>query len=105
MSDTTENEIAEAVLKVLSAIPSGDATLAHLRKRVPDHVSLTTNDLTPSVTRPGEAIWEQRLRNIKSHHKTPGNFIADGYLTAPSKGRLRITEQGRKRLSPKRSEL
>lgn len=98
MSDTTENEIAEATLKILAELSSGDATIAYIRKRIPDHIQLTVDDLKMSVTRPGECMWEQRLRNVKSHANTAGNYISEGYLIAPSKGRLRITESGRKRV-------
>ena len=77
---------------------SGEATLSSLKKRIPGKVKLTASDLVQSDTRPNEPMWEQRLRNIKSHHKTEGNYIAEGYLTAPSKGRLRITDAGRKRV-------
>ena len=95
---TTENEIAEAVLKVLAKSATGEASLASLRKRVPDYVKLTPADLEQSPTRKNEALWEQRLRNIKSHDKAEGNYIAEGYLTAPSRGRLRITDAGRRRV-------
>ena len=96
---TTEADISEAVLRILAPTASGEATLGFLRKRIPDEVKLTEDDLTRSETRRNEAVWEQRLRNIKSHYKAEGNYIAEGYLTAPSKGRLRITEAGKKRVS------
>lgn len=101
MSDVTENEIAEAVARILSATVSGEASLAYLKRRVPDFVRLSASDLEESTTRKGEPLWEQRLRNIKSHYKTEGNFIAEGYLTAPSRGRLRVTEAGRQKYGPK----
>ena len=96
---TTEADISEAVLRILAPTASVEATLGFLRKRIPDEVKLTEDDLTRSETRRNEAVWEQRLRNIKSHYKAEGNYIAEGYLTAPSKGRLRITEAGKKRVS------
>jgi restriction endonuclease Mrr len=96
---TTENEIAEAVLKVLAKSTSGEASLAYLKKHIPSYVNLTPDDREQSVTRPNEEMWEQRLRNIKSHSGTEGNYIAEGYLTAPSRGRLRITDAGRRRAS------
>jgi hypothetical protein len=39
-------------------------------------------DLAPSLTRTGEAIWEQQVRNITSHKKSPGNAIYEGRLVA-----------------------
>jgi hypothetical protein len=97
-SGVTENEIAEAVLKILSGVPSGEATLSYLKIRIPSHVKLTAADVARSLTRPREPVWEQRLRNIKSHHDIEGNFIYEGYLTAPSRGRLRITSAGRTKI-------
>jgi Mrr N-terminal domain len=96
---TTEAEISEAVLRILAPTASGDATLGFLKKRIPNEINLTDDDLAQSQTRPNEPMWEQRLRNIKSHHKEDGNYIAQGFLTAPSKGRLRITDTGRKRVT------
>ncbi|MBI4922755.1 MAG: hypothetical protein HY834_13495 [Devosia nanyangense] len=95
---TTENEIAEAVLRILAATASGEATLGYLKIRIPQEIKLTADDLAQSEKRPNEPMWEQRLRNIKSHHKAEGNYIAEGYLTAPSRGRLRITDSGRNRV-------
>ena len=94
---TTETEIAEAVVKILAASKTGEAKISVLKKLVPNLVKLSLEDLAQSDTRPNEPMWEQRLRNIKSHAKTEGNFIAEGYLTAPSRGVLRITDAGRKR--------
>ena len=95
---TSENEIAEAVLRILAASVTGEATLGHLKNRLPEYIKFTQEDLVESTKRPGEPMWEQRLRNIKSHHKAEGNYIAEGYLTAPSKGRLRITDAGKKKV-------
>jgi len=38
--------------------------------------------LAPSPTRQNEAVWEQQVRNITSHKKTPGNAIYEGKLVA-----------------------
>lgn len=96
---TTEHEIAEAVLKILANTTTGEAKLAYLKKRISNYVSLTPTDRKMSETRPNEEMWEQRLRNIRSHRKNVGNYIHEGYLTSPSRGRLRITEAGRRRVS------
>ena len=96
---TTENEIARAVLRILAATASGDATISYIRNRIPDYVNLTESDRRPSETRKGEEVWEQQVRNIRSHHTAEGNYIHEGYLTAPSRGRLRITDAGRKRIN------
>ncbi|WP_173088974.1 hypothetical protein [Devosia sp. 1635] len=94
---TTEAEISEAVVKILKASKSGEAKLSALKKLIPTVIPLSNDDLAQSDTRPNEPVWEQRLRNIKSHSQNEGNFIAEGYLTAPSRGVLRITPAGLKR--------
>jgi len=92
---STESEISEAVLKALAATHSGEATHKYLRQHVPTFISLTPGDRAPSETRDGEELWEQIVRNIKSHAGAPGNYITEGYLSAPSRGRLRLTPAGR----------
>lgn len=39
-------------------------------------------------------MWQQLVRNIKSHDKSPGNFIADGYLAHVPNVGYRITGLG-----------
>jgi hypothetical protein len=92
---TGESEIAEAVLRILAEAPNGEATIAHLKKRVPEFVKLTEGDQVQSDTRPNEELWEQLVRNIVSHHKAEGNIVAEGLANRPSRGKLRITEAGR----------
>jgi len=77
---TTEAEIAEVVLEILSQRSSGEASYAELVHEIPQRISLTETDLAPSPSRPNEAVWEQRLRNITSHKNAEGNFIFEGRL-------------------------
>jgi hypothetical protein len=93
----TENDIADAALKVLAEIPNGAAPIEVLKQQIPKYLKLSTADLARSKTRPREATWEQKMRAIKSHCKSPGNFICEGYL-GQIKGGLHITEAGRRRL-------
>jgi hypothetical protein len=81
----TEAEIAEIVVDILEE-GSGEATIAELVAEIPNRVRLSAEDLAPSVTRPGEALWEQQVRNITSHKGSPGNVIHDGKLVAISGG-------------------
>ncbi len=96
---TTEVEISEAVLRILSGRPSGEATIAYIKKKIPSVINLTAGDCEQSVTRPNEELWEQLVRNIVSHKGSEGNYIAEGYLTAPSRGKLRITNAGRDKIA------
>ena len=91
---TSEAELSIAVLQVLATRPNGEAAFAALRLELPKYVQLAAADHEPSITRPGEEMWEQRLRNITSHKASPGNIIHDGYAESISGG-LRLTAAGR----------
>lgn len=77
---TTEAELAEVVVEILQQTPSGQASYAELVDEIPSRINLTAADLVQSATRPNEAVWEQRLRNITSHKNAEGNYIYDGLL-------------------------
>jgi hypothetical protein len=94
MAKVTEQEIGEAALEVLYATPKGTATIREIKERIPHHVNLSAEDLKPSQTRNGEAMWEQQVRNLVSHRKVEGNIIAEG-LAEYSPGRLAITDAGK----------
>jgi hypothetical protein len=51
-----------------------------------------------SGTRPGEPMWHQIVRNIKSHDAANGNFIERGLLEHIPRVGYRITTAGRARL-------
>jgi hypothetical protein len=86
MSRITESKIAEIVVEILEDSKTGEATVAELVAEIPHRVKLSADDLAPSPTRPGEAIWEQQVRNITSHKASPGNAIHDGKLIAIAGG-------------------
>jgi hypothetical protein len=94
MSRITEAEIAVAVLQILATRPNGEANFAVLKHEIPNHVTLSADDQARSVTRPNEEMWEQQVRNITSHHESPGNIICEGYAERIDGG-LRITAAGR----------
>ncbi len=45
----------------------GSATIAQLRDHIAASYPLSDEDLTPSPTRPGERVYEQQIRNLRSH--------------------------------------
>ncbi len=102
MAITSEPIFGLAVMQVLAAQPRGEATVRTLIQHVPDYVNLTADDQQPSDTRPNEEMWEQRVRNLKSHDKTPGNVIAEGFVEHVGRGRYRLTEAGWLRLKHKK---
>ena len=86
MARITEDEIAKVVEEILEDRPNHEATIQELIDEIPNRVELSADDLAPSPTRNGEAIWEQQVRNITSHKKSPGNAIYEGRLEAVSGG-------------------
>jgi hypothetical protein len=96
----TEHDVADAACKVLTKRPNDEASIKVLVKEIPSHLTLSPEDRAQSKTRHNEEIWEQQIRNIQSHHKSPGNFIYEGFLER-TEGGLRLTESGKSRLKHK----
>jgi hypothetical protein len=96
----TESEVAFAICAIAKATSNGIATLEMCKKEVPNYLKLSGNDLAGSTTRPNEAMWEQQIRNIQSHHATEGNYICEGYLIhVPGVG-YQVTDSGKARTHP-----
>lgn len=94
--EITEEEVARLVVEIASEQRDGIARFSRIRREVPQRYRLSSADLARSVTRPNEAMWEQKMRNIKSHYESPGNFIYEGYLQHVRGVGYRVTEKGRK---------
>jgi hypothetical protein len=94
MAITSEPTLGLAVMEVLATQPKGEAIVRKLISDVPKFVNLTAEDHAPSQTRRNEEIWEQRVRNLKSHGTTPGNVIAEGFVAHVGRGRYALTETG-----------
>ncbi|MEN3794141.1 hypothetical protein [Fulvimarina sp. MAC3] len=91
---TTEAELSFAILGILRGENPPELSVQELINRIPAVLKLTNEDQQQSATRPGEEIWEQRVRNIKSHHDVSGNYLQEGYLEYIPGG-LRLTQAGR----------
>lgn len=94
MPKDAEERIARGVLKIAAGHPKGIATYNACRANIANHVHLTADDLAPSTTRPGEPMWHQIMRNIKSHDGEDNNYIALGYLEHVPRSGYRITPSG-----------
>jgi hypothetical protein len=93
----SEADIAFAVLVIAAFQPNGVATFRRLRREIPIHARLSELDTTPSIIRPNEELWIQRMRNIRIHRDVPGNFIHDGYLIHIPHVGFKITPAGLRR--------
>lgn len=96
--DITEEEVARLAVEIAAEQEDGVATFDCLRKEIPRRYRLSAGDLRRSITRPNEPMWEQRIRNIQSHHDTQGNFIYEGYLEHVPRTGYRVTELGQRLL-------
>jgi hypothetical protein len=94
-----EKHIALGVMKIAASQASGICTFKRAYNEIPNYVNLSAANLAASQTRPGEVMWQQIVRNIKSHDKTSGNFISDGYLVHVPKVGYAITGAGRRYLA------
>lgn len=94
MAKTTERKLGFAVMQVLATRPDGCATVRTLIKHVPEYVNLTEDDHQQSLTRPNEEMWEQRVRNLKSHDTAAGNVIGEGYVKHVGRGKYCLTKAG-----------
>lgn len=95
----TEGEIAAIIEGILRERPFQAASIAELITEIPNRVTLSAKDLAQSPTRPNEPIWHQRVRNIRSHKRSPGNAIHDGRLIA-IRGGYALPERGPKKSAP-----
>lgn len=98
MPAATENDIAFGVMQIAAAQPNGICTFKRAYAEIPNVVKLTASNLLPSITRHGEVMWQQLVRNIKSHSGSPDNFINRGWLQHVPKVGFRITDSGMRRL-------
>lgn len=102
MPKTSEPALGLAVMQVLSTQANGEATVRILIRNVPSYIKLTAEDLKQSDTRPNEAMWEQRVRNLKSHDKAEGNVLCEGLVEHVGRGRYRLTQAGWRHLKNKK---
>lgn len=72
--EITEAQLIDFLTMILDI--EGEITLAEFKKRVADAFKLSDYDLSPSKTRPGEAMYEQRCRNLNCHKNFPHNLIS-----------------------------
>jgi hypothetical protein len=95
-----EYDIAVGVMQIAASRPSGICTFRRARHEIPNYVKLSHGNLAPSQTRPGEPMWHQIVRNIKSHDSgSANNFVASGLLKHIPRTGYAITSKGRKFLA------
>jgi hypothetical protein len=96
----TEAEVAFAIVQIAKTAPNGIVSFARCRREVPNYLTLSADDHAQSPTRPNEEMWEQQIRNIKSHYDQEGNYICEGYLQHVPRVGYQVTDAGRRRTKP-----
>ena len=79
MNRHRETELAQAVERYLFDA-GGKASIGQIRNNLPFYITLTEIDRVPSISRPGEEMWEQQVRNIVCHRNVIGNAVESGKL-------------------------
>jgi len=92
MLGTTEEKIAEAIIRYLGTTENGSATIRQIRENLPKFVELNAYDVRPSKTRDGEKMWEQIVRNVVCHRNVSENTVHDGMLVYIRRGRLTLPD-------------
>jgi hypothetical protein len=92
-----EAEINKVVVCIMSDHATGRMRVGEIRAQLPNYARLSSKDYTDSETRNREHLWEQQVRNLKSHEKSTGNIFCEGYVEWISRGIWEITDSGRLR--------
>jgi len=95
----SETDIAIGVMRIAAAQPNGTATYRRARRELPGLVKLNARNRDLSQTRPGEEMWHQIVRNIKSHDIAGTNYFAQGLLRHVPRVGYQITKAGRAHLT------
>ena len=91
-----ERDIALGVMQIAASQANGVCTFRRAYAEIPNYVKLSQANVAASITRPGEPMWHQIVRNIKSHDATSSvNFIADGLLIHIPRVGYKLTPPGR----------
>jgi hypothetical protein len=89
-----EHDIAVGVMRIAASRSSGVCTFKRAYLEIPNLVPLSPANTAASVKRPGEQMWQQIVRNIKSHFNIIGNAIYDGHLSHVPRVGYKITAAG-----------
>ncbi len=90
-----EPEARILALRIAATFPNHQATMARIKKEVPNYRDLSEADLKPSLKRPNECMWPQIIGNVVSHEGAGTSiFNRDWAVRIPSRKSIRVTEKG-----------
>ena len=90
-----EPEARILALRIAATFPNHQASIARIKKEVPNFRELSEADLKPSLTRPNECMWQQIIGNVVSHEVAGTSIFNRGWaVRIPSRNSIRVTEKG-----------
>lgn len=88
-----EPEARLIALKIAASYPGRRASMEQIKGKFTSYYELTTIDERLSVTRRGEKIWQQIVRNIVSHADSSSSIFSRGWATIDS-GFITVSDLG-----------
>ena len=88
-----EPEARVLALKIAALCPNHAASTEQIKQGVPHYYPLSEIDIRRSTSRRREALWQQIVGNVVSHHKTASGLFGMGYAVRTRNG-IRVTERG-----------
>ena len=90
-----EPEARILALQIAATFPSHYASMAQIKKKVPNFRELSEADLKQSRSRPNECMWQQIIGNVVCHKGTGVSIFNRGWADRiESRKSIRVTETG-----------
>ena len=88
-----EPEARILALRIAAMQPNREAETSFIKDRVPDYITLTSEDLKLTGSRGSEPTWRQIVGNVVSHQTSSTSIFTQGYAERLSDG-IRVTDAG-----------
>lgn len=90
-----EPEARILALRIAATFPKNYASMAQIKREVPNFRELSEADLKPSRTRPNECMWQQIVGNVVCHKGAGTSIFNSGWaVRIESRKSIRLTEKG-----------
>ena len=90
-----EPEARILALRIAATFRDHYASMAQIKREVPNFRELSDADLKPSPTRPNECMWQQIIGNVVCHKGTGVSIFNRGWANRiESRKSIRVTEKG-----------
>jgi len=90
-----EPEARILALQIAATFPNHYASMAQIKRAVPDFRELSDADLKSSPIRRNECMWQQIIGNVVSHDTAGTSIFNHGWaVRIESRNSIRVTEKG-----------